>query len=152
MEAIFESPPFSKASQLCSALEVDVVASTTSRSVPGQPCIMIDDFPRMAQFLEMELCAAHLEALEPRLWIMSTQSGTNINPLHRQRVRGREIIVTEQPRLHLLWFHDRIFVKPLPKHLLSHEFWEIFFVNKSSLLGGRRDAIRKAIILLPDPA
>ena len=28
-------------------------------------------------------------------------------------------------RLHLVWIHDRIFIKPLPRHLLSYEFWEI---------------------------
>ncbi|CAG8979288.1 hypothetical protein HYALB_00012671 [Hymenoscyphus albidus] len=73
---------------------------------------------------------------------MSTYSSSNINPLHRQRVKGREIIITEEP----LWFHDRIYIKPLPKYLLSYRFWEMFLVNQSTCLGGRRDAIRKAAL------
>ncbi|KAG9228859.1 hypothetical protein BJ875DRAFT_508267 [Amylocarpus encephaloides] len=77
---------------------------------------------------------------------MSTNSSSNINPLHRQRVKGREIIVTEEPRLHLVWFHDRIYIKPLPKYLLSHRFWEIYLVNQSTCLGDRQDAIRKAAL------
>ncbi|KAF2462923.1 uncharacterized protein BDR25DRAFT_308060 [Lindgomyces ingoldianus] len=58
--------------------------------------------------------------MAPRLWIM------NINPLHRQRVKGREIVLTEEPRLHLVWIHDRIFAKPLPRYLLSQTFWKMF--------------------------
>ena len=61
---------------------------------------------------------------------MSTQSSANINALHRQRVKGRHIIITEEVRLHLVWIHDRIFVKPLPKYLLSHVFWEWFLGTK----------------------
>jgi hypothetical protein len=37
---------------------------------------------------------------------------------------GRQIIVTEHPGLHLIWYHDRIFVKPIPVYLLSRAFWE----------------------------
>jgi len=75
---------------------------------------------------------------------MSTQSSANVNPLHRQRVKGREIIVTEDPRLHLVWIHDRVFIKPLPSYLLSHAFWEQFLLSKSSTLTDCRDAIRSA--------
>jgi len=64
--------------------------------------MMVNDFPRMTQFRDREFCASDLEALAPRLWVISIQSGANINPLHRQRVKGREIIVTEEPRLHLV--------------------------------------------------
>ncbi|KAG9228114.1 hypothetical protein BJ875DRAFT_508683 [Amylocarpus encephaloides] len=77
---------------------------------------------------------------------MSTYSSSNINPLHRQRVKGREIIVTEEPRLHLVWFHDRIFMKPLPRYLLSWEFWERFLVDTSVGLGECRDAVRGAAL------
>lgn len=33
-------------------------------------------------------------------------------------------MVAENPQLHLIWFHDRIFIKPIPRYLLSHAFWE----------------------------
>lgn len=36
---------------------------------------------------------------------------------------GREIVVTEHPGLHLIWYHDRIFVKPIPVYMLSAAFW-----------------------------
>ncbi|KAH8730326.1 hypothetical protein GQ44DRAFT_701175 [Phaeosphaeriaceae sp. PMI808] len=76
----------------------------------------------MGHFLEKELCSKDLEIMAPRLWIMTTLSSANIKPLHRQLVKGREIIVTEEPRLHLVWIHNRIFIKPLPHYLLSQAF------------------------------
>jgi hypothetical protein len=57
---------------------------------------------------------------------MTTMSSANINPLHRQRVKGREIIVIEEARLHLVWIHDCIFIKPITRYLLSHVFWETY--------------------------
>ena len=47
-----------------------------------------------------------------------------MSPLHHQAVRGRSIILCENPQLHLVWYYDRIFVKPIPKYLLSHAFWQ----------------------------
>ncbi|KAF2022641.1 hypothetical protein EK21DRAFT_105676 [Setomelanomma holmii] len=75
---------------------------------------------------------------------MTTMSSANINPLHRQRVKGREIIVTEDARLHLVWIHDRIFIKPIPRYLLSHSFWENFLDQKPEALNKERSNIRKA--------
>jgi len=54
---------------------------------------------------------------------MSEQSSANISPLHRQLVKNRAIVVTEDPRLHLVWFQARIFIKPLPLYLTSYAFW-----------------------------
>ncbi|KAI0163840.1 hypothetical protein GGR57DRAFT_451582 [Xylariaceae sp. FL1272] len=53
---------------------------------------------------------------------MSKQDSSSISPLHRQLVKRRAIVVTEDPKLHLVWIYDRIFVKPLPRYILSHAF------------------------------
>ncbi|APA10719.1 hypothetical protein sscle_06g054890 [Sclerotinia sclerotiorum 1980 UF-70] len=64
---------------------------------------------------------------------MSKHDSKSISPLHRQKVKGRDIVITEDPRLHLVWYHDRIFIKPLPKYLLSHYFWEAYLcINRHS--------------------
>lgn len=55
---------------------------------------------------------------------MSTPRSRHISPLHHQAVRGRSIIVAENPQLHLVWYYDRMFIKPIPRYLLSHAFWE----------------------------
>lgn len=98
--------PFSKANQLVHDLELDDGASAAT-ALPGYPSIMLGDTPQVRRLLEKELWSEDLEAMAPRLWIMTTFSSTNINSLHHQRVKGREIIVTEERRLHLVWIHNR---------------------------------------------
>ena len=98
----------------------------------------------MQRFLEQELWSGNLETMAPRLWIMATFSGANINPLHRQRVKGREIVVTEEPRLHLAWIHIRIFVKPLPRYLLSHAFLKTFLEEGLGQAGYSQSDLCKA--------
>lgn len=142
---MLNSFPFSKSQELCTDLEADEAGAQATTSLLGHPWLMPHDLPRLSQFLDDEFWAQDLETFAPQLWVMSTPSSTNVNPLHRQRVKGREIVVTEEPRLHLVWFYDRI-IKPLPKYLLSHRFWEMFLANKSSCLGGRREKIRRAAL------
>lgn len=105
-------------------------------SLPGHPRVSLQDAAQLRTFLYRELWPADLERMAPHLWMMSTQSSANICPLHHQKVKGREIIATEDPRLHLVWIYDRIFIKPLPRYLLSHSFWSEFLSNEKSILGG----------------
>ena len=141
-----EPTPFTETNQLCNDLDVYDANGANSVALPGYPGLDLNDAVRMKMFLKKELCAQDLETMAPHLWVMSTQSSANINPLHRQRVKGREIVITEEPRLHLVWIHDRIFLKPLPRYLLSHAFWQLFLDNRSSRLGSDRDAIRRAAL------
>ena len=112
--------------------------------LPGSPRTTSQDSHGIAKLLEDELIASDLEALAPKLWVMSTQSGANVNPLHRQRVKGREIIITQEPRLHLVWIYDRIFVKPLPQYLMSYTFWRTYLLDENSPLGSKRQEILRA--------
>ncbi|TDZ49764.1 hypothetical protein CTRI78_v007870 [Colletotrichum trifolii] len=80
-----------------------------------------------------------------KLWWMSKQDSASISPLHRQRVKRRAIVVTEDPKLHLVWDHDRVFVKPLPRYILSHPFWQRFLSSDSSGDAQHR-RVRKAIL------
>jgi hypothetical protein len=50
--------------------------------------------------------------------------------LHVQRVKEREIIVSEQMDLHLVWQPKRIYIKPLPRYLLDVGFWETHLCGK----------------------
>ena len=137
--------PFSKANQLVQDFEfrIGVPPITT---LPGQPLTMLGDIAHMRQVLEDEFCSEDLEIIAPYLWIMTTLSSRNINPLHRQRLKGREIVITEEPRLHLVWIHDRIFIKPIPRYLLSQTFWEMYLDDGSNRLGNNRSNIREAAI------
>jgi hypothetical protein len=126
-------PPFLEASQLVRDLEPQP-GSSQSPTLPGQPSIPLGDLNLTNKFLQDDLWSDDLERIAPRLWIMTTTSSANVNPLHHQRVKGREIIVTEDPRLHLVWIHDRIFIKPIPRYLLSHTFWETHLDKKPGSL------------------
>lgn len=74
--------------------------------------------------LAREFCSDDLDRVANRLWWMSKQDNGNISPLHRQLVKRRTIVVTEDPKLHLVWIYDRIFIKPLPRHIGSYTFWQ----------------------------
>ena len=69
---------------------------------------------------------------------MATQSSANINALNRQIVKGRKIIITEDPQLHLIWLQDRIHIKPVPQCLLSHAFWSDVLLSPSPQNGPRQ--------------
>ena len=94
--------------------------------LPSQPQIYMSQTERIQGFLKGEFLLKDLEQISSHLWMMSKQDSKSISSLHPQKVKGREVIVTEDPRLHLLWYHDRIFIKPLPKYLLSYHFWEAY--------------------------
>ena len=94
-----------------------------SHHLPGHPRILLAEKHSLGKFLEKELCATDLEQMAPWLWIMTTHDSTRVSPLHRQEVEGRQIVVTEEARLHLTWYYDRIYIKPLPQYLMSQRVW-----------------------------
>ena len=74
-----------------------------------------------ASFVRSELDVSRLDEMIDRgLWLAGRVG--NIRPLHRQRILGRRIIVTEQMDLHLLWRNGVIFLKPLPDWILDDDF------------------------------
>lgn len=148
------NPPFSRDNQLCD--ELDCVENShpiggphmPSVFLPGQPRIKVADSTRLDRFLTNEFWAQDLEKISHRLWVMTTPSSSNINSLHRQLVKGRDIVVTEDPRLHLVWIHDRIFIKPIPTYLMSHVFWTDFLLTHpaSSTTEIDRNLLNNAIL------
>ena len=101
--------PFIKESQL--NRDSTTSQPSCSRTLPGHPRIPLQDAAQLRGFLRRALWAVDLERMAPHLWIMSTESSSNVSPLHQQKVKGRKIIVTEDPRLHLIWIYDRVFMK-----------------------------------------
>lgn len=123
VEASSQKCPFRKADELNSDLD------TSRDCLPGYPRIKLSDDKNLLEFVRSELWSEDLESISDRLWWMSKQDSGNISPLHRQIVKGRKITITEDPRLHLVWIDDRIFIKPLPQYLASYVFWQEFMSN-----------------------
>lgn len=73
-------------------------------------------------FYAHELDVSRLNKIHKHLWLAGLERPAR--PLHRQVAIGRDIIVTEEADLHLLWTENRIYVKPLPDFLLSRAAWQ----------------------------
>ena len=90
-------------------------------ALPGAPQIELAD-AYVGDYLKAEFITKDLDKLAPYLWLMTTPKSDHISALTEQVVRGHEIVVTEEPGLHLLWIYNRVFPKPLQLYLFSHAF------------------------------
>ncbi|KAI6623870.1 hypothetical protein MCOR14_009447 [Pyricularia oryzae] len=133
------TPPFMLAHQL--VRESDEPAL----HLPGHPRIPLEDRKKVWDFLAKEFCSEDLDRVADKLWWMSKQDSRNISPLHRQLVKQRTIVVTEDPKLHLVWIYNRIFIKPLPQYIGSYAFWKRYLCAEASVgeCGGSGERIRR---------
>lgn len=79
----------------------------------------------ISSFLEAELNVSRLNDVHEWLWLVGLPSAAR--PLHYQVVKRRDIVVTEQLDLHLVWSSSTssiIYIKPLPRFLLCPGFWQ----------------------------
>ncbi|KAH0829765.1 hypothetical protein AYO21_06752 [Fonsecaea monophora] len=123
------------------------IDTTTEKTyLPGQPYIGLGD-PRIGSYLESELVTRDLNKLAPHLWLVAKQDSSHISSLTHQIVRGRQIIITEKPELHLVWIYNRVYIKPIPRYLLSHAFWKFYLIDKHSPVPEplRQDITRAAL-------
>ena len=135
-------PPFTIEHEL----NHELPASGAAQRLPGYPQILLQDTTELRTFLSKDLRAPILEALSHRLWWMSTQSSAHVWPLHHQAVKLRNIVISENPELHLIWYYDRIFIKPLPKYLLSFDFSNTYLTSQPSSLGQEREIIKRSAL------
>ncbi|KAL0937156.1 uncharacterized protein CTRU02_206887 [Colletotrichum truncatum] len=73
-------------------------------------------------FLHSDLRTPKLNKIHRYLWLAGLPRPAR--SLHRQRLLGRVIYITEIPDEHLLWHETSVFIKPLPEYLLSYEIWK----------------------------
>lgn len=138
------SVPFSPECELYSELSIDDLGEIRRQSkkdkprsrwkirkLPGQPSIRLADSD-VGQYLQHELATSDLDGMSDWLWVVSARDSSNISSLTRQIVQGRSVIITEDPGLHLVWIYDRVFIKPIPKSLLSHAFWQKYLTADPS--------------------
>lgn len=133
-------PPFPKEHELNQDLTlVDAPDSKVSFTIkgndgppylPGHPQVPLSN--DSLAFLKDEILTPELDILSPHLWLVATQRSDHVSALHHQLVRGRSIIITENPKLHLLWIDNRVYIKPIPSYLLNHAFWVYTFSTQHS--------------------
>lgn len=73
-------------------------------------------------YLAIDLIPSRLNDIHQHLWLAGLPHGAR--PLHRQKLLGRNILVTEDPNEHLVWFEEQIYIKPLPDCLLDYNYWK----------------------------
>lgn len=135
MEKSISIPPFPIEAQIDNLLSVadDCHSPSAIKSqndngsqvitVPGHPLVDVREAKPVQRLLSDQFLTPRLDAMHRILWLVSTRKSDNVFALHRQIVHGREIIVAEDPGLHLIWYYERIYVKPIPSYLLNYAFW-----------------------------
>lgn len=93
--------------------------------IPGEPSIDLNK-TAVHGFLSSELSTPLLDELYDNLWLVARKDGKRVDPLHRQKVKAREVVATEDAKLHLVWHYDKIYIKPMPLCLLNHDFWTMY--------------------------
>ena len=88
-------------------------------ALPRKTTIRDDSGRYTTTFLQQELEVRKLNSIHKYLWWAGRPG--NVRPLHRQRMLSRRILITEDPSLHLVWYHSTIFIKPLPSFLATRE-------------------------------
>lgn len=82
-------------------------------------------------FIRLDMDVSRLNQIHQYLWIAGRP--TNARPLHRQKMIERQIFITEQADLHLVWHESRIFIKPLPDYVFDHQIWNDIICNNAAL-------------------
>ena len=123
-------PPFSSRYQLRQQISpIDFVSE-------GQAALSEDEeMPSLAtvhDFLQRELDTPILNELYPHLSLVAKKAGDHIDPLHRQFIQRRNIVIAEDPALHLVWYYDTLYLKPIPQCLYNYAFWEEYLLLSTS--------------------
>lgn len=84
----------------------------------------VDQDLSIPDLLQEILATPLLDRIHSILWLVSKRTSDHINPLHLNIIRNRNVKITENPKLHLVWYYDTVFIKPLPNCLLNHKFWK----------------------------
>lgn len=108
---------------------------TKKQYLPGQPRIRLGqenkihvdgDEGHLQGYLRRYHLTNDLDQLLPSMRYIFVQTPTydHITPIHHQKARSRKIIVDQEPGLHLVWYYDSIFIKPIPAYFYSRAFWD----------------------------
>jgi hypothetical protein len=130
-------PPFPQQHEL-----VPDVASPPipGHDIPNEP-LLTNEEARVHEFLDGELLCPVLDDLYPHLWLVATKLGDHVDPLHEQLAKRRALTVSEKPSLHMVWYYNTIYLKPIPHCLLNYRFWNTYLSSRSQEPRSRIDSL-----------
>lgn len=150
--------PFAKQNELLNPPDPISNVGSDYVNLPGDHLILRK---YLKSYVDSQLDMSRLNVIHDRLWRAGLPS--NVQPLHHQKLRERNIVVTERVDLHLVWYvwsrcnvclwgcalrgcariisrtnlssrmNDRIFIKPLPTFLLNYESYQDHITSDNSL-------------------
>ncbi|KIJ18033.1 hypothetical protein PAXINDRAFT_97552 [Paxillus involutus ATCC 200175] len=140
--AIFSprKPPFQATHSVSS------VATEKLIRIPGYDIPIDQAGVNVRKFLHQELSVSRLNDVHEHLWRVGRKG--NLHPLHWQKMSKRDIVLTEDPGLHLLWYDSTIFIKPLPICLLHYDFFTAHICHDEGLFREACDFLRTYALLI----
>lgn len=82
-----------------------------------------------SRFLQNDLSVECLNRIHKYLWLAGRPMPPR--PLNYQTATSRQIVPDERIDMHMVWEPSRrIHLKPLPRYLLSHQFWKSYLICK----------------------
>ncbi|GAT22370.1 hypothetical protein RIB2604_01504030 [Aspergillus luchuensis] len=82
-----------------------------------------------SRFLQNDLSVECLNRIHKYLWLAGRPMPPR--PLNYQTATSRQIVLDERIDMHMVWEPSRrIHLKPLPRYLLSHQFWKSYLICK----------------------
>lgn len=119
-------PPFPPTSSLIAREDLVLPAAFTDLSPLArelQP-LRFEHRNEVHRFLCAFFDLSRFNAIRKMLWLIAVHGAPR--SLYYQKFLRREIVITEELDLHLVWAKSRIFIKPLPDFLLNYDFWEAY--------------------------
>ncbi|KAM0522588.1 hypothetical protein ACHAPE_002180 [Trichoderma viride] len=77
-----------------------------------------------------ELCVKKLNNIHEWLWLAGRPGAPR--SLSYQQSSSREIVIDERVDMHLVWIPGRMFLKPIPRYLLDHDFWKRHITDRDA--------------------
>lgn len=117
-------PPFPPASSLVAQEDLVLPAGFNDLTPPARELQILraEDRDEVHRFLCAFFDMSRFKAIRQMLWLIAVHGAPR--SLYYQKFLRREIVITEELDLHLVWAKSKIFVKPIPDFLLNYEFWE----------------------------
>lgn len=105
---------------------------TLKRHLPGQPRVRLDEmqpekhWKELSDYLDENHLTTKLDGMFKwmKYVFVQTPSFLHVMSLHHQYAHDREVKIDEHPCLHLVWYYERIYVKPVPAYFYCAAFWE----------------------------
>jgi hypothetical protein len=121
-------PPFSRSNEIVHNAVSDPPCTIP---IPNEP-LLDSATDSVNDFLHREIACPVLDELYDHLYLFVKKSSSHIKPLHAHVRKARTIFITENPGLHIVWYYEMLYLKPIPHCLLNFDFWQRYLQPQSS--------------------